>query len=403
MDRAAPWCLAATLAMAMAAGLPARAEEKIISSHGISTFGDLQLPADFAHLPYVNPEAPKGGEISEGTFGGFDSMNPYSVKGRAAVGSNIMLETILTGVADEIGASYCLMCTTMDYPEDRSWVVFHLRDDVKFSDGTPLTAEDVVFSFEPSAPRACPISAPCSTKIESAEVLDPLTREVHLQARRADARPAATGRRPAGHFQGALPEEQARSGGKQPDALPGLGRLMCRTAIGRPTGRSTYAATPITGARICRSDRPEQPGPHPRFEYFDDDERRLRGVQGRRLHLPQRKLVAELGRRVTIFPAATDGTIKQGDPAVGNKASGQAFLFNLRREKWQDPRVREAIGLMFNFEWSNQTLFYGLYQRINSVWENTDMEATGAPSPARGGDPAAAGGRGAAARLDPDR
>jgi len=126
----------------------ARADDgKIITSHGISTFGDLKYGPDFVP-DYVNVNAPKGGEMSQWAFGSFDSMNPYSVKGSAAAGSSFPYESILTGTADEIGASYCLMCTTMDYAEDRSWVIFHLRQDVKFSDGSPMTAEDVVFSYD---------------------------------------------------------------------------------------------------------------------------------------------------------------------------------------------------------------------------------------------------------------
>ncbi|MFN7051060.1 MAG: ABC transporter substrate-binding protein, partial [Gemmobacter sp.] len=125
----------------------ARAQENVIVAHGISTFGDLKYPADFPHLDYVNPDAPKGGEISEWAPGGFDSMNPFSVKGRGGALSTIMLESLLTGTADEIGSAYCLLCETLEYPEDRSWVIFNLRPEARFSDGTALTAEDVVFSY----------------------------------------------------------------------------------------------------------------------------------------------------------------------------------------------------------------------------------------------------------------
>lgn len=123
-------------------------EQKTTVAHGISTFGALNLPADFPHLPYVNPNAPKGGEISQWAPGTFDSVNPYTIKGVPVALGQIFYETILTGTADEIGAVYCLLCETLEYPDDRSWVIFNLRRDVTFSDGSPMTAEDVVFSYE---------------------------------------------------------------------------------------------------------------------------------------------------------------------------------------------------------------------------------------------------------------
>jgi microcin C transport system substrate-binding protein len=151
-----------------------RAQDTIVA-HGISTFGDLKYPADFAHLDYVNPDAPKGGEISQSAFGGFDSMNPYSEKGRAAALSSIALESILGGTNDEISASYCLLCTTLEYPEDRSWVIFNLRDDVTFSDGTPMTAEDVVFSFEILRTKGLTdFRTVFNQEVEGAEILGPL-------------------------------------------------------------------------------------------------------------------------------------------------------------------------------------------------------------------------------------
>ena len=103
-----------------------------VAAHAYSQFGDIKYPPGFTHFDYVNPDAPKGGEISLWTFGGFDSLNPYSVEGRSAALASAPLESILTGTSDEIGTSYCLLCETMEYPEDRSWVIFNLRHDVTF-------------------------------------------------------------------------------------------------------------------------------------------------------------------------------------------------------------------------------------------------------------------------------
>ena len=126
----------------------ARAEGTVTVSHGYSTFGDLKYPADYAHLDYVNPDAPKGGEISIWTMGTFDSFNPYTRKGNAAALSSVFYESLLAGTADEIGAAYGLLAHSVEYPDDKAWVIFHMRPEARFSDGTPVTAEDVVFTFE---------------------------------------------------------------------------------------------------------------------------------------------------------------------------------------------------------------------------------------------------------------
>ena len=164
---------AGALILGFAAFSTAAWAETVITSHGISTFGELNYPADFKHLAYVNPDAPKGGEISEWTSGGFDSMNPYSIKGRAAALSSAAYESILEGTDDEIGAAYCLLCSTLEYPEDRSWVIFNLREDVRFSDGTPMTAADVIFSYETFLAKGLTdFRIIFATKVEKVEALD---------------------------------------------------------------------------------------------------------------------------------------------------------------------------------------------------------------------------------------
>ncbi len=177
-QEAAPAEVTPTAAPADAQELVAEAETGVIISHGIATFNSDTLlhPADMPYLPYVNPDAPKGGEFSmQAIQDGYDSMNPFSVQGRAAQGATMMLEGILTGTADEIGSSYCLMCTTMEFPEDRSWVIFNLRDDVRFSDGSPLSAEDVVFSYNVFLTKGLAEFRPqLEAQVASVEALDPL-------------------------------------------------------------------------------------------------------------------------------------------------------------------------------------------------------------------------------------
>jgi len=117
-------------------------EADVITSHGYSFYGDLDYPADFTHFDYVNPEAPKGGELAIPFIGTLDSMNPYSGKGRAHAFSVYPYESLLADAApaDKYGQSYCLLCKSVEYPEDKSWVIFHMRPEAKFSDGTPVTA-----------------------------------------------------------------------------------------------------------------------------------------------------------------------------------------------------------------------------------------------------------------------
>jgi len=145
----------------------------VTKAHGISTFGELKYPVDFAHLAYVNPDAPKGGEFSMSWLGTFDSMNPYSRKGRAGLLASAGYEDMMVGVADEIGALYCLLCETVEYPDDRSWAVFNIRPEAAFSDGSPLTAEDVKFTYDLFlAEGLVSFRAVLSQYVESVEVLD---------------------------------------------------------------------------------------------------------------------------------------------------------------------------------------------------------------------------------------
>lgn len=370
--------VALAAAMMAFAGL-VQAEEKTIVSHGISTFGELNLPADFSHLPYVNPDAPLGGEISEWAFGGFDSMNPYSVKGRAAALASAPYESILSGTSDEIGAVYCLLCSTLEYPEDRSWVIFNLRPEVTFSDGSPMTAEDVKFSYETFLSKGLTdFRTVLATQVEAVEVLDPhrikFTFKPGVPHRDL---PADMGGLPViskAHYEakGLDLEESSMT------PFLGTGEYVLDSYEAGKT--VSYRRNPDYWGRDLPFNRGRGNFDRIRIEYYGDYDAAFEAFKGGSYTFRNESSSLTWTQKYD-FPAVQDGTIRKVELPSGAKASGQAFVFNLRREKFQDPKVREAIGLMFNFEWSNATLFGNLYARIDSVWENSWLEATGTPSP----------------------
>ena len=143
-DRFGAFVRGAAMAGLLTSSVIITASAETITSHGISTFGELKYSVDFPHLDYVNPDAPKGGEISIWGFGAFDSMHPYTTKGRAGQLSSMFFESLLEGTADEADAVYGLVAESLEYPADRSHVIFNMRPEARFSDGSPLTAADVV-------------------------------------------------------------------------------------------------------------------------------------------------------------------------------------------------------------------------------------------------------------------
>ena len=377
------WAGAGLLALGLGVDGARAQDQTVIVSHGLSTFNNLKYPADFAHLDYVNPDAPKGGEIAQWAFGTFDSVNMYSIKGNPAGSGGTPYESILTGTGDEIGASYCLMCTTMEYPEDRSWVVFNLRDDVTFSDGSPMTAEDVLFSYDLFREKGIPeFRAVFNEQVAKAEVLDPhkikFTFAPDIPYRDL---PSTVGGIPV--ISKAEYEAKARD--------------LEESTLEFFLGTGPYVLDSMNvGQQIIFKRNPDYwAKDHPlavgtsnfdriRIEFFGDPVAALEGFKAG-VYTFRNENSSKNWATAYDFPAVLDGSIKKELIPNGNIANAQAFLFNMRRDKFADPRVREAIALMFNFEWSNRTLFYDLYTRVNSVWDNTPMAASG---PATGAEAA---------------
>ena len=359
-------------------GSIAYGDNHIIKSHGISTFGELKYNSDFQHLDYVNPNAPKGGEVSIWAFGSFDSMHPYTTKGRSGSLSSIFFESLLTGTSDEIGSAYGLVAKSMEYPKDRSWVIFNMRPEAKFSDNTPLTAEDVMFSYKLLQEKGLPsFRAVIEKEIDTVEILGKhkikFTFKKGIPTRDL---PASAGSLPIfskNYYEKSGADFEAST------LTPGIGSgpyILDNLDVGQTIN---YKRNPeYWGANL-----PINIGRNNfdkiRVEYFADYNSAFEGFKGGSYTF-RTEYMSKLWATGYDFPAIEKKWVTKKLLPSGDMAPGQSFIINLRKDKFKDIRVRKAIGLMFNFEWSNKTLFYDLYARINSFWENSDMAATGKPS-----------------------
>jgi microcin C transport system substrate-binding protein len=270
------------------------------------------------------------------------------------------------------------MCTTMEYPESRDWVIFNLRDDVVFSDGTPVTAEDAKFTYDYFMDQGLPeFVARVSAYVTEVEVLDTYRIKYNFA-------PEAP-RRDVISFAGGLPilsRAQIEAEGKrldEPTLEPFMGTGPYVVASVDPGRQIIYGRNPNWWA----AEHPFNVGRYNfdtiRIEYFSDTTAALEAFKAGEFLFKSENSSKDWATAYD-FPKLDDGVVIKAELPDGNIGSAQAWVFNLRREPWQDDGVREAVRLMFNFEWSNETLFYDLYERVNSFWENSDLEATGTPS-----------------------
>ncbi|MFQ6551117.1 extracellular solute-binding protein [Aestuariibius insulae] len=356
----------------------ATSDENIIISHGFNTFGELQYPEGFEHFDYVNPDAPKGGEIAQAVVGSFDSLNPYARKGDP--GGTVALTTermMFVEVADDAYGYYCLLCEKIEYPESQDWIIFHLRDDVTFSDGTPMTAEDVVFTVDLFLEQGLPSFAQSvRTYFESYEVLDE-RRVKYTFAEGVDRKALIPQAGAFPVFSKAFFEENDRR--------------LDESYLTEIMGTGPYTITEVeAGRRIVYErredywgwDHPVNAGRHNfdriRLEYFADNtaafEAFKSGVVNFRVESNSLTWATQYD-----FPALDNEWVTKTELPNGLLPNAVGILYNLRRPLFQDIRVREALGLMYNFTWTNETLQYGLLKQRHSFWENTDLAATGVP------------------------
>lgn len=359
--------------------VPLSAEEKassdVIRSHGYASFGNLKYPKGFAHFDYVNPNAPKGGEFSTWAFGTFDSLTPYILKGNAAAGASVFYDTLLTGNLQEPDAVYGLLAHEIEYPVSREWVIFHMRPEARFRDGSPVTAHDVVFSYEILRDKGRPTFKTTFSDFTGAEALD-------------DHRVKFTF-----NPDGPLREILMTAGG-----LPVFSRAyyetvdFAKSSLEAPMGSGPYELGEIEPGRHVSyqrrddywgKDLPVNVGQDNfdiiKFEYFADYNSAFEAFKGG-AYLFREEFASKVWATQYDFPALEKGHVRKEVLSDGRPTGTQGFWFNMRRAKFQDPRLRQAIGMAFNFEWSNDSLFYGLYDRTDSFWENSaTLQASGMP------------------------
>ncbi|MES0827583.1 extracellular solute-binding protein [Ruegeria sp. SCP11] len=355
------------------------AEEKIIKSHGFSEFGDLKYPEGFSHFDYVNPNAPRGGELSYAAQGTFDSFNPFTRQGRAGVRSADQYESLLVPSYDEPASYYGLLAESLEYPESQDWVIFNMRPEARFSDGTPVTAEDVVFSHNLLLDQGLKSYADAVRKrIPRAEALDEHRVKFYfapdIPRRALISQVGGTPVFSKAWFE-ADPENRRLDKSR---LVPGIGSAPYVLDSYDINRRIVYKRNPDYWGDDINVNVGRNNYETIRIEYFSDSIAAMEGFKAGTFTLRQENN-SKSWATAYDFPAISNGNVIRAELEDGSVPTASGFIMNLDRPQFQDPRVREAVQLAYNFEWTNESLQYGLFQQRSSFWEGTHLEATGQP------------------------
>jgi microcin C transport system substrate-binding protein len=343
-------------------------------THGLSYFGELKYGPDFKHFDYVNASAPKGGTLRMAAMGTFDSLNGFVLKGNPAAGLGLIYDTLMTPSSDEPGAEYGLVAQSVTVPADRSWVEFALRPEARWHDGQLITPEDVIFSFETLKRQGRPFFRMYYANVAKVEKTGPHSVRFTF---------AGTGNRELPQILGQLPILPKHYWAKHKfDATtlhPPLGSGPYEIGQVQPGRSITYVRVKDYWGRNLPVNVGRYNFDAMRFDYYRDDSIALQAFKAGRFDLR-----VETGAKnwATAYdvPAVRQGLIQRVVLKTALPEPMQAFVLNLRRAKYADPRVREALDYAFDFEWTNKTLFYGQYTRVESYFANSELAATGLPS-----------------------
>jgi len=345
--------------------------------HGLSIFGDLKYPADFTHFDYTNADAPKGGRLSLIGSGGvttFDSFNNYIIKGDAAQGLELLFDSLMTRAQDEPDAVYGLIAKSADLASDGMSVTFKLHPEAKFADGSKVTAHDVANSLKLLKEQGKPVYRLSLAHVTEAQVIDDETVKYVFTGDLVRDLPTLVAQLPV--FSKAYYD--ANQFDQTSLKLP-LGSGPYAISDHRPGSQVTYKRRDDYWAKDLPVNRGRFNFDQIRYEYFRDRTIGLENLKAGAFDFREEFTSVNWATSYDI-PAVRDGRLIRETLPDGSPSGAQGFFMNLRRDKFKDIRVREALGLAFDFEWSNNKLFYNLYKRTTSYFENSDMKAEGKPS-----------------------
>lgn len=342
-------------------------------SHAVSLIGPAALPPNFAHFPYANPNAPKGGEVALGAVGTFDSFSPHIVRGAAAGATLSIYDTLLRASADEAQVAYGHLAHTIETAADGTSVSFELRPEARFHDGTPITAEDVAWTFQTLIAQGRPHYRQYWADITAVEIESPHRITFRFKDARNRELPSILGQLEV------LPKHWwATRDFSRPLTEPPLGSGASR--IGRFEFGRTLELTRVpdywaqnlgTAKGLANFDRR-------RVEYFRDPTVAMEAFKAGQIDFRQEN-IALVWATGYDFPAVRRGLVKKEEFRHRLPTGMQGFVMNTRREVFRDVRVRHALALVFDFEWANANLFHGAYTRTNSYFSNSPLASEGLP------------------------
>ncbi len=347
--------------------------------HALSLVGEPKYGPDFKHFDWVNPDAPKGGTLRAFAEGSFDSLNPFTVKGAPAGDLGLVYDALMASSPDEASAEYCLICEWVSYPADYSSVTFGIRPEARFQDGSPITPEDVIFSFEQQK-KAHPRTAFYYKNVVKAEKTGEHEVTFTFDVKGNRELPQIVGQL------NIVPKKFWEGTGA--DGEP---RDLTKTTMEIPLGSGAYkikefdAGRSITYERVkdyWAKDLPVSKGQwnfdELKLTYFLDRTPAFEEFKSGKIDFWS-EISASRWATAYDFDAIKKGWVKKEAIPIKRVAPMQAFVFNLRRPQFHDPRVRKAFNLAFNFDEANRKLFYNLYVRVESYFDNSELASKGLP------------------------